>query len=195
MTVLSDGDLVHAIATEELEVEPQQVGSLQPASIDLRLDNVFLTFPARPAGSVIDPRVEQDMDRHVHGPDEPFVVEPGGFALGATIERIHVGPTLAARIEGKSSLGRLGIEVHSTAGWIDPGFDGQVTLEIKNVAHLPVLLIPGMWIAQLAVMRLSRRVVHPYGGSRGSHYQRQRGPTPSRAHLQFKAATVGAAAP
>lgn len=189
MSVLRDRDLIGAMAGTypRLCVDDVAEGALQPASIDLRLDNRFLVFDANIAR--INPKVETPMIPREVPEGKAFELPPGAFALGSTVERITVGPTLAARIEGKSSIGRLGIEVHSTAGWIDPGFRGHVTLEVKNVAPRPVLLWPGMFIAQLAVFELTGRAAMPYGAEGGSHYQDQpRGPVASRAHLQFPAA-------
>jgi dCTP deaminase len=183
VTVLSDLGLTAALADGRLAVEPRHPDAIQPASIDVRLDRHFLVYPA--SLEPIDPRVEQPMVPVEVPEGEPFRLLPGGFALGSTIERVRVSPRLAARIEGKSSIGRLGIEVHSTAGWIDPGFDGPITLEIKNVAPREVLLIPGMFIGQVAAFTLDRPVRVPYGAGRGSHYQHQRGPTPSRSWAQF----------
>ena len=117
---------------------------------------------------------------------EPFILHPGEFVLGSTYERVSLPDDVAARLEGKSSLGRLGLLTHSTAGFIDPGFSGHVTLELSNVATLPIKLWPGMKIGQLAFFRLSTPAEHPYGSEKyGSRYQGQRGPTPSRSHLNF----------
>ncbi len=189
MSVLRDLDLLVAMAGTypRLCVDDLVDGAVQPASIDLRLDDVFLQFPDGYEAHVpIDPMVEQEMQRVEVPAGEALWLRSGGFVLGSTVERIAVGRDLAARIEGKSSIGRLGIEVHSTAGWIDPGFRGHVTLEIKNVAPRPVLLWPGMFIAQLACFELTGRVVAAYGEEKGSHYQDQpRGPVPSKAYLQF----------
>lgn len=184
MAVLSDVDLSLALAGQQLVITPSpSKRALQPASIDLRLGHEFLVFPE--TFEPIDPRQPNAMAPVRVEPGEPFELAPGGFALGATIEHVAVGFDLAARLEGKSSIGRLGIEVHSTAGWIDPGFEGAITLEIKNVAPRPVLLWPGMWIAQLAAFELTGSVRHPYGTSRGSNYQGQSGPTPSASYRQF----------
>lgn len=160
---------------------------LQPASIDVRLDDLFRVFEGH-RHDCIDPSVRQeDLTREVRVPaGEPFVLHPGEFVLGSTLERVSLPDTLAARLEGKSSLGRLGLITHSTAGFIDPGFEGHVTLELSNLAPLPLKLWPGMKVGQLAVFQLSSPAEHPYGSAvRGSRYQGQRGPTASRSWQNF----------
>lgn len=160
---------------------------LQPASIDVRLDRSFLVFNSH-RHAFIDPAVRQDdLTREVRVESgEPFVLHPGEFVLGSTLERVSLPDTLAARLEGKSSLGRLGLITHSTAGFIDPGFEGHVTLELSNLATLPLKLWPGMKVGQLAVFELSSPAEHPYGSAvRGSRYQGQRGPTASRSWQNF----------
>jgi dCTP deaminase len=137
----------------------------------------------------IDPSLQQDELTSLVEPegDEPFVLHPGEFVLGSTFEQITLPDDLAGRLEGKSSLGRLGLLTHSTAGFIDPGFSGHITLELSNVANLPIILWPGMKIGQLCLFRLSSPAEHPYGSAGvGSRYQGQRGPTPSRAYLNFQ---------
>lgn len=137
----------------------------------------------------IDPAQQQDeLTELVEVSDgDPFVLHPGEFVLGATLERLALPDDLAGRLEGKSSLGRLGLLTHSTAGFIDPGFDGHITLELSNVANLPITLWPGMKIGQLCLFRLSSPAENPYGSaSMGSKYQGQRGPTPSKAYLNFQ---------
>src|SRR5438034_3847553 len=160
---------------------------MQPSSIDVRLDRWFRIFNNH-LYTHIDPSVPQeDLTAAVEVSDgEPLVLHPGEFILGSTLEIISLGNELAARIEGKSSLGRLGLLTHSTAGFIDPGFSGHVTLELSNVATLPIKLWPGMKIGQLCVFRLSSPAEHPYGSEKyGSRYQGQRGPTPSRSYKNF----------
>src|SRR5690606_12185945 len=155
----------------------------QPSSIDVRLDRLFRVFNNH-LYTHIDPAVRQDdLTTLVEVADgEPFVLHPGEFVLASTLEVITLGDQLAGRLEGKSSLGRLGLLTHSTAGFIDPGFSGHVTLELSNVATLPIRLWPGMRIGQLAIFRLSSPAENPYGSAvYGSCYQNQRGPTPSRA--------------
>lgn len=185
--LLSDKDLRRAIDTGRLGVDPFDEAMLQPASIDVRLDRQFLVFETH-AHTHIDPAVEQPgLTRLVETVgEEPFVLHPGEFVLASTYERVRLPDDLAARLEGKSSLGRLGLVVHSTAGFIDPGFEGHVTLELSNVATLPLLLWPGMKIGQLCVMPLTSPAEHPYGSAvRGSRYQGQRGPTASRSWQDF----------
>src|SRR5947209_12068083 len=155
---------------------------VQPSSVDLRLDRYFRVFQNH-RYSHIDPAEEQDELTVQVEPkdDEPFVLHPGEFVLGSTLEQVTLPDDLAGRLEGKSSLGRLGLLTHSTAGFIDPGFTGHVTLELSNVANLPITLWPGMKIGQLCILRLTSPAEHPYGSAHaGSKYQGQRGPTPSR---------------
>ncbi|MET8571802.1 dCTP deaminase [Streptomyces sp. NPDC004783] len=185
--LLSDRDLNEAISSGQLGISPYDKGLLQPASIDVRLDRSFLVFNSH-KHACIDPAVEQDdLTRLVEVEDgEPFVLHPGEFVLASTYERVRLPRHLAARLEGKSSLGRLGLITHSTAGFIDPGFEGHVTLELANVATLPIKLWPGMKIGQLCVFQLASPAEHPYGSAlRGSRYQGQRGPTASRSWQAF----------
>lgn len=161
---------------------------IQPSSIDLRLDRNFeiMTWPQ--SGQVIDPaspNVGLTTPLEVP-PGDALLLGPGQFLLGSTWEIVTLSPRLAGRIEGKSSLGRLGLIVHSTAGWIDPGFSGRITLEITNLANRPIRLHPGMAVAQLAVFLLPNGANRPYSADRGSHYQGQRGPTTSRSFERFK---------
>jgi dCTP deaminase len=185
--LLSDGDLAKALAAGRLSVEPYDERMLQPSSLDVRLDRYFRVFD-NSRYTHIDPAIRQDELTslvEVNG-EEPFVLHPGEFVLGSTFERVALPDDLAGRLEGKSSLGRLGLLTHSTAGFIDPGFCGHITLELSNVANLPITLWPGMKIGQLCLFRLSSPAEHPYGSQRaGSRYQGQRGPTPSRAYLNF----------
>ncbi len=160
---------------------------IQPSSIDVRLDRYFRLFDNHKY-AVIDPSEEQpDLTRLVEvETDDSFILHPGEFVLGSTFENVTLPDDVAARVEGKSSLGRLGLLTHATAGFVDPGFDGHVTLELSNVATLPIRLWPGMKIGQLCFFRLTSAAEHPYGSAeRGSHYQGQRGPTASRSHQNF----------
>ncbi|WP_324649270.1 dCTP deaminase [Georgenia sp. H159] len=185
--LLSDRDIQAQIDTGRVQLDPYDPAMIQPASIDVRLDRWFRLFDNH-RYAVIDPAQDQsDLTRLVEvEPDEPFVLHPGEFALGATYELVTLPDDVAARLEGKSSLGRLGLLTHSTAGFIDPGFTGHVTLELSNTATLPITLWPGMKIGQLCFFRLSSPAEHPYGtGAHGSRYQGQRGPTASRSHLNF----------
>lgn len=165
---------------------------LQPSSIDVRLDRYFRLFDNHKY-PYIDPAAEQpELTRlvEVNG-DEPFVLHPGEFVLGSTYEAVTLPDDVAARLEGKSSLGRLGLLTHSTAGFVDPGFSGHVTLELSNVATLPIMLWPGMKIGQMCFFRLSSPAEHPYGSSQySSRYQGQRGPTASRSWQGFHRTSV-----
>lgn len=185
--LLSDRDILAEVHTGGILLDPWDPGMVQPSSVDVRLDKFFRVFENHRYPS-IDPSIEQpDLTRLIEtSPDEPFVLHPGEFVLGSTFEQVNLGSSIAARLEGKSSLGRLGLLTHSTAGFIDPGFSGHVTLELSNMATLPVKLWPGMKIGQLCFFRLSSPAEHPYGSAQyGSRYQGQRGPTPSRSHLNF----------
>ena len=184
--LLSDRDLKAEIAAERVRVEPYDPGMIQPSSIDVRLDKFFRVFENHRYPH-IDPAEEQtDLTRLIEAGDEAFILHPGEFVLGSTYEVVSLPDDIAGRLEGTSSLGRLGLLTHSTAGFIDPGFSGHVTLELSNVATLPIKLWPGMKIGQLCLFRLSSPAEHPYGSSvYGSRYQGQRGPTPSRSHANF----------
>ncbi len=185
--LLSDGDIKAEIDAGRVLLEPYEPAMVQPSSIDVRLDRLFRVFENHRYPH-IDPAEEQpELTRQVEPVgDEPFILHPGEFVLGSTYEGVTLPDDVAARLEGKSSLGRLGLLTHSTAGFIDPGFSGHVTLELSNVATLPIKLWPGMKIGQLCFFRLSSPSEHPYGASiYGSRYQGQRGPTPSRSHANF----------
>jgi dCTP deaminase len=186
--VLSDRDLLAAIATGQLGLDPFDKQLLQPASIDVRLDHRFRVFNNH-RYQAIDPKLPmEDLTELVEVEvDTPFILHPREFVLAATAERVTLGDGVVARLEGKSSLGRLGLVIHSTAGFIDPGFDGHVTLELSNLATLPIKLYPGMPIGQLSVFALKSGAEHPYGqGATGSKYQGQVGPTPSSYYKNFQ---------
>lgn len=185
--LLSDKDIKLEIASGRVKLEPYSEDMVQPASVDIRLDRFFRTFENHKY-QFIDPRQDQqDMTRLVEvEANEPFVLHPGEFVLGSTFEVVTLPEDIAARVEGKSSLGRLGLLTHATAGFIDPGFSGHVTLELSNVSNLPVTLWPGMKIGQLCFIKMSSASEHPYGSNvYGSRYQNQRGPTPSRSFQNF----------
>lgn len=185
--LLSDRDIRAQIEAGRVQLDPYDPAMVQPASIDVGLDRWFRLFDNH-RYPVIDPAQDQsDLTRLVEvDPDEPFVLHPGEFALASTYELLTLPPDIAARLEGKSSLGRLGLLTHSTAGFIDPGFTGHVTLELSNTATLPITLWPGMKIGQLCFFQLSSPAERPYGaGAHGSRYQGQRGPTASRSHVDF----------
>ena len=185
--LLSDRDIRAEIAANRVGVEPFEEAMIQPSSVDVRLDKFFRVFENHKY-SVIDLSTEQaELTREVIAEgDEPFILHPGEFVLASTYEVITLPDDIAGRLEGKSSLGRLGLLTHSTAGFIDPGFSGHITLELSNVANLPVKLFAGMKIGQLCLIKLSSPAEHPYGSEKyGSRYQGQRGPTPSRSFLNF----------
>ena len=185
--LLSDGDLTKELANGRLVLDPWDPAMLQPSSIDVRLDRYFRVFQ-NSRYTHIDPAQQQDELTTPVEPDgeEPFVLHPGEFVLGSTHEVVSLPDDIAARVEGKSSLGRLGLLTHATAGFVDPGFSGHVTLELANVATLPIKLYPGMKIGQFCFFRLSSPSDHPYGSEKyGSRYQGQRGPTPSRSFQNF----------
>ena len=185
--LLSDRDIAAEIKGGRVVVEPFDAKMIQPSSVDVRLDRFFRVFENH-RYEVIDPSVEQpELTREVAvAPNEFFILHPGEFVLASTYEVITLPDDIAGRLEGKSSLGRLGFLTHSTAGFIDPGFSGHITLELSNVANLPVKLYPGMKIGQLCLIKLSSSAEHPYGSAiYGSRYQGQRGPTPSKSWLNF----------
>ena len=185
--LLSDRDIKAEISAGRVKVEPFDGAMIQPSSVDVRLDRFFRVFENHKY-SVIDPSIEQsDLTREVAvEANEEFILHPGEFVLASTYEVITLPDDIAGRLEGKSSLGRLGLLTHSTAGFIDPGFSGHITLELSNVANLPVKLFPGMKIGQLCLIKLSSPAEHPYGSAKyGSRYQGQRGPTASRSFLNF----------
>ena len=190
--LLSDRDIAAEIKAGLVQVEPFDTKMIQPSSVDVRLDRFFRVFENHKY-EVIDPSIEQpDLTREVAvAPDDFFILHPGEFVLASTYEVITLPDDIAGRLEGKSSLGRLGLLTHSTAGFIDPGFSGHITLELSNVANLPVKLYPGMKIGQLCLIKLSSAAEHPYGSAvYGSRYQGQRGPTPSKSWLNFHKTTI-----
>ena len=186
--LLPDHSIRVAIAGGRIGIQPYDPGLVQPASIDVRLDNQFRVFNQH-AYTHIDPAVEQpDLTRAVEvAPGEAFTLHPGQFALASTLESVTLADDLAARFEGKSSLGRLGLLTHATAGFIDPGFEGHITLELACVAPMPILLWPGMKVGQLCFTELTSAAQHPYGSvEAGSRYQGQQGPTASRSWVGFQ---------
>ncbi len=196
--LLSDRDIRAEVAAGRVALDPWDPAMVQPSSVDVRLDKYFRLFDNH-RYPVIDPAAEQPgLTRLVEvgtGPggtgDQAFVLHPGEFVLGSSLEAVTLPDDLAARVEGKSSLGRLGLLTHATAGFVDPGFSGHVTLELSNVATLPIMLYPGMKIGQLCFFQLSSPAEHPYGSAAyGSHYQGQRGPTASRSWQGFQRADL-----
>ncbi|MEP6624949.1 MAG: dCTP deaminase [Acidimicrobiia bacterium] len=186
--ILSDRSIREALATRRIVVDPLDDRDVQPSSVDLRLDRYFRVF-RNDTTPFIDPKEPQeDLTEMVEvGEGNAFILHPGEFVLGSTQERVVLPTDLVARLEGKSSLGRLGLLIHSTAGFVDAGWDGHLTLELSNVANLPIALYPGMKIGQISFFQMTTEAEHPYGSSeKGSKYQGQRGPTPSRYYLNFR---------
>ncbi len=190
--LLSDRDIRAELDSGRIALDPYEPAMIQPSSIDVRIDRYFRLFDNHKY-PYIDPAEDQPDLTHLVEPDgdEPFILHPGEFVLGSTFEAVTLPDDIAARLEGKSSLGRLGLLTHSTAGFIDPGFTGHVTLELSNVATLPIKLWPGMKIGQLCFFRLSSPAEQPYGSAAyGSRYQGQRGPTASRSAQNFHRSKV-----
>jgi dCTP deaminase len=186
--ILSDRTIREELDAGRVVIDPLDESCIQPSSVDLRLDRLFRVF-LNHTMPVIDVKQDlEDLTRLVKIDEgEAFILHPGEFVLGSTYERVSLPDDLVGRIEGKSSLGRLGLLIHSTAGFIDPGFSGHITLELSNVANLPITLYPGMKIGQVSFLRMTTPADVPYGSARaGSKYQGQRGPTPSRYWENFK---------
>jgi dCTP deaminase len=186
--VLSDRTIRRLLGEGRIEIDPLDESLIQPSSVDVRVDRYFRVFHNNryPFIDVKQPQDELTELVEVQG-DQPFVLHPGEFVLGSTLERVRLPDDLVARLEGKSSLGRLGLLIHSTAGFIDPGWNGHVTLELSNVANLPITIYHGMKIGQLSFVQLTEPAAVPYGaGELGSKYQGQRGPTPSRYWKNFE---------
>ncbi len=185
--ILSDRSIKDCVQAGRILVSPYDEMLVQPASIDVRLDNRFLVF-RNYKYTCIDPKaVQEDLTEMIEVADgEPFIVHPGEFILGSTLERVGLAADIAAQLGGKSSLGRLGLIVHATAGFIDPGFEGRVTLELSNVANLPIRLYPGMKVGQISFFDMTTPADRPYGHpALGSKYKGQGQPTASRMHLNF----------
>jgi dCTP deaminase len=185
--VLSDRTIRSLLAEGRIGIDPYDESLMQPSSLDVRVDRYFRVF-RNSRYPYIDVKARQEeLTELVEVDDEAFILHPGEFVLGSTLERVTLPDDLVARLEGKSSLGRLGLLIHSTAGFIDPGWDGHVTLELSNVANLPITIYAGMKIGQLSFVRLTEPAERPYGSAGiGSKYQGQRGPTPSRYWQNFE---------
>ena len=186
--VLSDATIARLLAERRIEIDPYDEALLQPSSVDVRVDRFFRVF-RNSRYPFIDVKEEmEDLTELVETEDsEPFILHPGEFVLGSTLERVTLPDDLVARLEGKSSLGRLGLLIHSTAGFVDPGFSGNITLELSNVATLPITIYHGMPIGQISFMRMDAPVEHPYGADENaSKYQGQAEPTASRYFLNFE---------
>ena len=185
--ILSDRSIRDELASGRIVIEPLSEGCVQPSSVDLHVDRYFRVFRNH-SQRVIDVKEDQEeLSELVEiREDDALILHPGELVLGATAERIALPDDLVGRLEGKSSLGRLGLLIHSTAGFVDPGFDGYLTLELSNVANLPITVYPGMKIGQISFLRMTTPAEHPYGSKAlGSKYQHQRGPTPSRYFENF----------
>ena len=180
--ILSDRTIKSEIETGRIRIEPFEPSAIQPSSVDLRLDHRFVVFENHTFSHIDVKENLEALTSEVEATDEnPFILHPGEFVLGSTAERIAIPADLVGRIEGKSSLGRLGLLIHTTAGFVDAGWDGQLTLEFSNVASLPITLYPGMKIGQISFMQMTTEADHPYGAKNlGSKYQGQAGPRPSR---------------
>ncbi len=188
--ILSDKSIAEELAGGGIVIDPLGEKAMQPSSVDLRVDRYFRVF-RNDTTPYIDPKqAQEDLTELVEVADDSssaFVLHPGEFVLGSTLERVALGNDLVARLEGKSSLGRLGLLIHSTAGFVDAGWDGHLTLELSNVANLPIAIYPGMKIGQISFLRMTSEASVPYGsGSAGSKYKGQKGPTPSRYYLNFE---------
>jgi dCTP deaminase len=182
--VLSDRDIRAAIERGDIGIDPYDPRCLQPASLDVRLDRQFRVFRSSRHAYIDLAKGVDDITELVTVDREPFILHPGEFVLGSTLERVRLANDIVSRVEGKSSLGRLGLLIHSTAGFIDPAWDGHITLELSNVNTIPITLYPRMRIGQLSFFQLSSPAERPYGSPElGSSYQGQSGPTPSRYRL------------
>ena len=185
--ILSDRTIREELDAGRIEIDPLLPNSIQPSSVDLHVDRYFRVFRNHTMSHIDVKQNLEDLTELVEIDEEdPFMLHPGEFVLGSTLERVKLPTDLVARLEGKSSLGRLGLLIHSTAGFIDPGWDGHVTLELSNVANLPITIYHGMKIGQISFMQMAEPASAPYGsGTLGSKYQGQRGPTPSRYYENF----------
>jgi len=186
--ILSDRDIRKAIKEGRIGIDPFVDSSVQPSSVDVHVDRYFRTFHNARHPFIDVKKPMEDLTELVEvDQDEAFILHPGEFVLGSTNEYVRLPDDLVARLEGKSSLGRLGLLIHSTAGFVDAGFEGHLTLELSNVANLPITIYPGMKIGQIGFFRLSSPAEHPYGSTEvASKYQGQRGPTPSRFYENFR---------
>jgi dCTP deaminase len=180
--ILSDRTIKEELAAKRVVIDPFDERAIQPSSVDLRIDRYFRVFRNHTMGHIDVRQNLEELTELVEVPvDDVFILHPGEFVLGSTLERVQLPDDLVARLEGKSSLGRLGLLIHSTAGFVDAGWNGQLTLELSNVATLPITLYPGMRIGQISFIRMTTEAEHPYGtGDLHSKYQGQRGPIPSR---------------
>lgn len=184
--ILSDKDILKRIKKGEIKIEPFDEDCLQPSTVDLHLGPQMRVFDNWQTG-VVDVKEKLDTSRLVKIPKEGFIIHPGEFLLGATVEKITLPVDISAKLEGRSSLGRLGLVIHATAGYVDPGFSGWLTFELSNLSRLPIRVYSGIKIAQICFFQMSSPVLHPYGNKKlGSKYQGQKGPTASKAWMDFK---------
>jgi len=189
--IFSDRTIKEAVDSGRISIDPYDPAMVQPSSVDVRCDQNFRVFENH-RYALIDPKTPQgNLTTSVTATeDDPFILHPGEFVLGSTLETVGLPDNVVARLEGKSSLGRLGLLIHSTAGFIDPGFKGQVTLELSNVANLPIAIYPNMKIGQISFYEMTTPAEFPYGSPElGSKYQGQSGPTPSQMHKDFGGST------
>ena len=186
--ILSDRTIREELSASRIVIEPLMEGCIQPSSVDLHVDRYFRLFRNHTRGMIDVKEDQQELTELVEvTDDDALILHPGEFVLGSSLERVALPDDLVGRLEGKSSLGRLGLLIHSTAGFVDPGFDGHLTLELSNVSNLPITVYPGMKIGQISFLRMTTAADHPYGSSGvGSKYQHQRGPTPSRYFENFR---------
>ena len=186
--ILSDRTIREELKGGGIVIEPLTDDAIQPSSVDLHVDRYFRVFRNDTTPYINPKEPQDDLTEFVEVDDgKAFILHPGEFVLGSTRERVALGDDLVARLEGKSSRGRLGLLIHSTAGFVDAGFSGHLTLELSNVANLPIAIYPGMKIGQISFLRMSTAAEHPYGSdATQSKYQGQRGPTPSRYYLNFR---------
>ena len=186
--ILSDRTIRAELEAGRIVIDPLGEGCIQPSSVDLHVDRLFRVFRNHTMGHIDVKQDLEELTELVEIPeDDVFMLHPGEFVLGSTLERVALPDDLVARLEGKSSLGRLGLLIHSTAGFVDAGWDGHLTLELSNVANLPITLYPGMKIGQISFLQMSTAADQPYGTSAlGSKYRGQRGPTPSRYWENFR---------
>ena len=186
--VLSDRSIKEALASGRIEIDPLGEDCIQPSSVDLHIDQFYRVFRNHSERVIDVKEAQEDLTELIDvGLDRPMILHPGEFMLGSTLERVAIGNDLVGRLDGKSSLGRLGLVIHSTAGFIDAGWDGHITLELSNMANLPITLYTGMKIGQISFFQMTTEADRPYGASGlGSKYRGQRGPTPSRYSENFK---------
>ena len=185
--ILSDRSIREELAAGRIVIDPLDESAIQPSSVDLHIDRYFRVFRNNLYPFIDVKQAQEDLTELVEVDGEPFILHPGEFVLGSTLERVRLPDDIVGRLDGKSSLGRLGLLIHSTAGFIDPGWNGHVTLELSNVANLPITIYPEMKIGQLSFVQMSEPADAPYGsGGLGSKYQDQKGPTPSRYYKNFQ---------